>query len=189
MTSTLAIPLDSPFFAGHFPGHPILPGIAHLAREERRHAGHHELLVERLEERKAEGDEQDGPRDTKEALSAREHGDEFPVSPMDLMAPTDWREPKLAELQAAGGKAIVFHGASDGVFSVNDTIRWYEALRAYFARGLAAYPDLRFELIDVMWGLSSVVLYYANQKGTKTGEFMEFGSDGKVLRVVANYSG
>ena len=64
-----------------------------------------------------------------------------------------------------------------------------EALRAYFARGLAAYPDLRFELIDVMWGLSSVVLYYANQKGTKTGEFMEFGSDGKVLRVVANYSG
>ena len=27
----LPIPADSPFFTGHFPGHPILPGIAHLA--------------------------------------------------------------------------------------------------------------------------------------------------------------
>lgn len=64
-----------------------------------------------------------------------------------------------------------------------------EALRAYFERGLAAYPDLRFELIDVMCGLSSVVLYYVNQKGTKTGEFMELNPDRKVIRVVANYSG
>ncbi|HEX5719204.1 MAG TPA: hypothetical protein VF179_23785 [Thermoanaerobaculia bacterium] len=27
----IEIPEGSPFFAGHFPGHPILPGIAHLA--------------------------------------------------------------------------------------------------------------------------------------------------------------
>ncbi len=64
-----------------------------------------------------------------------------------------------------------------------------EALRAYFIRGLQAYPDLRFELVDVMWGLSSVVLYYVNQKNTKAGEFMEFDTEGKVRRVVANYSG
>ena len=51
------------------------------------------------------------------------------------------------------------------------------------------FPNLRFELLDVMWGLSSVVLYYLNQKRTKTGEFMEVGIDGKVVRVVANYNG
>jgi hypothetical protein len=39
-----------------------------------------------------------------------------------------------------------------------------------------------------MHGVSSVVLCYVNQKGTKTAEFMDFGADGKVARVVANYS-
>ena len=63
-----------------------------------------------------------------------------------------------------------------------------EALRAYFRRGLEAYPNLKFELIDVMWGVSSVVLYYVNQKGTKTGELMEMDTDVKVIRVVANYN-
>ena len=63
------------------------------------------------------------------------------------------------------------------------------ALRAYFKRGLEVYPDLRFEITDVMWGLASVVLYYSNQNGTKTGEYMEVGPDGKVTKVVANYSG
>jgi predicted ester cyclase len=61
-------------------------------------------------------------------------------------------------------------------------------LRAYFQRGLEAYPDLCFDLEDVLWGLSSVVLYYKNQKGARTAEFMELSATGKVVRVVANYS-
>jgi predicted ester cyclase len=61
-------------------------------------------------------------------------------------------------------------------------------LRAYFQRGLEAYPDLNFHLEDVLWGLNSVVLYYANQKGTRTAEFMELSPTGKVARVVANYN-
>jgi predicted ester cyclase len=61
-------------------------------------------------------------------------------------------------------------------------------LRAYFQRGLAAYPDLEFRLEDVLWGIRSVVLYYTNQKGTRTAEFMELSASGKVARVVANYS-
>ncbi len=61
-------------------------------------------------------------------------------------------------------------------------------LRAYFQRGLEACPDLRFHLEDVLWGVNSVVLYYKNQKGTRTAEFMELSANGKVARVVANYS-
>jgi hypothetical protein len=60
-------------------------------------------------------------------------------------------------------------------------------LKAYFQRGLEAYPELRFRLEDVLWGMNSVVLLYTNQKGTRTAEFMELSAIGKVTRVVANY--
>jgi ketosteroid isomerase-like protein len=67
------------------------------------------------------------------------------------------------------------------------TLKGRDALGRYFARGLEAYPNLTFVLHDVLCGLNSVLLYYTNQKGTKTGEYMELDG-GKVVRVVANYS-
>jgi predicted ester cyclase len=63
-----------------------------------------------------------------------------------------------------------------------------DALRRYFSRGLEAYPNLTFELLDVLWGVSSVLLFYRNQNGSRTGEFMELDASGKIVRVVANYS-
>jgi len=63
-----------------------------------------------------------------------------------------------------------------------------DALRRYFGRGLEAYPNVTFELVDVLWGISSILLYFKNQRGTMTGEFMELNADRKVTRVVANYS-
>jgi len=53
--------------------------------------------------------------------------------------------------------------------------------------GKANLPDLNFHLEDVLWGLNSVVLYYTNQRGTRTAEFMELGAGGKVARVIAHY--
>lgn len=68
------------------------------------------------------------------------------------------------------------------------TVDGKTALRNYFNRGLEVYPNLHFELLDVMRGLSSIVLYYKNQQGTRTAEYMEFGNNGQIVRVVANYS-
>ena len=62
------------------------------------------------------------------------------------------------------------------------------ALREYFQRGLEAYPELHFHIEDVLWGVNSVLLYYTNQNGTRTAEFMELSASGNVARVVANYS-
>ncbi len=77
---------------------------------------------------------------------------------------------------------IMMHYAPDG------TVAGKANLRAYFQRGLEAYRELHFQLEDVLWGVNSVVLYYTNQKGTRTAEFMELSATGKVARVVANYS-
>ena len=70
----------------------------------------------------------------------------------------------------------------------NGKVTGKASLREYFQRGLEAYPELHFDLKDVLAGLNSLVLYYTNQKGTRTGEFMDLGAGGKVFPVVAHYS-
>jgi predicted ester cyclase len=73
-------------------------------------------------------------------------------------------------------------GTSDG------KVAGKASLRAYFQRGLEAFRELHFHLEDVLWGIHSVVLYYTNQKGTRSGEFMELSASGKLVRVVAHYN-
>jgi Tannase and feruloyl esterase len=53
---------------------------------------------------------------------------DFAESAWDVMTPPDADDPKLDALRDAGHKLIVYHGQSDGVFSVNSSIRWYEKL-------------------------------------------------------------
>jgi hypothetical protein len=102
-----------------------------------------------------------------------------------------WNSHDLDALMSHYGPEVVLTSpvAQRLLNDASGTVAGKDALRSYFKRGLEAYPDLKFELLDVMWGISSVVLYYVNQKGTKSGEFMELDADRKVIRVVANYNG
>jgi len=86
------------------------------------------------------------------------------------------------EIELTSPAAAQLLGTADGKVAGKANVR------AYFQLGLEAYPDLYFHLEDVLWGVSSAVLYYKNQKGTRTAEFMELSASGKVARVVANYS-
>lgn len=120
---------------------------------------------------------------------------------MGRMTETDAKDFALQWIEAWNARdleALLSHYADDVVLvspaaaKILDTpsgrVEGKAALRSYFQRGLDAYPNLRFELLDVLCGLSSVVLYFNNQKGTRTAEFMEVGANGKIARVVANYS-
>jgi hypothetical protein len=68
------------------------------------------------------------------------------------------------------------------------TVRGKSALRQYFLRGLEAFPELRFELIDALWGTETIVVYYVNNvRGSKTAEVMLLNAAGRIGRVWANY--
>lgn len=54
---------------------------------------------------------------------------QFPESAMAQMTPPDAADPKLAGFARRGGKLLVYHGNSDPVFSVNDTLRWADRLQ------------------------------------------------------------
>ena len=102
-----------------------------------------------------------------------------------------WNSHDLDEIMSHYGDDVVLVSpvVAEILGDPSGALNGKKALRAYFKKGLDVYPNLRFELIDVMWGVSSVILYYTNQRGAKTGEFMEIDSQGKVVRVVANYNG
>lgn len=54
--------------------------------------------------------------------------DTFKESAMEFMTPLDVADPEMKAFKNHGGKMIIYHGQSDPVFSVNDTINWYEKL-------------------------------------------------------------
>jgi ketosteroid isomerase-like protein len=68
-------------------------------------------------------------------------------------------------------------------------LRGKPALRSYFREGLKAYPDLRFELLDVLVGVESVTLYYRSVGGRMAAEVMRRTEGGEVSEVQAHYSG
>lgn len=68
------------------------------------------------------------------------------------------------------------------------TVRGKAALREYFLRGIQAYPSLRFDLMDTLWGTETIVVYYRNNfRGNKTAEVMLMNPAGKIRQVLANY--
>jgi predicted ester cyclase len=68
------------------------------------------------------------------------------------------------------------------------TLHGLENLRSYFLKGLEAYPDLRFELIQVLEGVNSITLYYHSVKNLMSAEVMVLNEKGKISKVIAHYS-
>lgn len=62
------------------------------------------------------------------------------------------------------------------------------AVAAYWAKALARFPDLRFELIDVLVGADSVALLYYGRGRRRSCEVFLFDERGRVVRAAAHYA-
>ena len=92
---------------------------------------------------------------------------------------------------------IMAHYAEDVMFTSpfvatlanepSGTLQSATALRAYFSKGLAAYPNLQFELLDVLTGVTSVTLYYRSVQGKLAAEVMKLNGAGLIARVDVHY--
>lgn len=78
--------------------------------------------------------------------------------------------------------AIKLAGASDG------SVRGKAALRTYFSNALAAYPHLRFELVQMFVGVRSLAVHYRSVNGLLASETMIFNEADRVCHVFAHHA-
>ena len=67
------------------------------------------------------------------------------------------------------------------------TLRGKDKVKAYWSTALAKYPDLHFSMVDVLYGVNSITIYYQSILGKKALEVFLFNADGKVYKSIAHY--
>jgi hypothetical protein len=85
------------------------------------------------------------------------------------------------DFEMSSPKIIQIVGKPDGRLVGKNSVA------AYWATALARIADLHFELLAVLHGVDSVVLYYRGAGGQLAAEVFYFNSDGLVCRACANY--
>ena len=67
------------------------------------------------------------------------------------------------------------------------TLKGKERVREYWAAALQKIPNLKFELIDVFVGASSVVIHYRTSFGRLAAEVLFVNEQGKIFQAAAHY--
>lgn len=99
-----------------------------------------------------------------------------------------WNAHDLERILAHYAAEIVFLSPVAEKRVGNGRVVGIPALRAYWDAGLAAQPDLRFDLLGVLVGHECLTIHYRNHRGQSAAETFEFSGEGKVVRSYACYS-
>ncbi len=85
---------------------------------------------------------------------------------------------------------VAFHSPFVVQLGFNETgvICTKEELRRYFTRGLQAYPDLHFQVHEVLTGLDSLVIHYTSVNNLLAAETFLLNAQGKAHTVYCHYT-
>jgi ketosteroid isomerase-like protein len=61
------------------------------------------------------------------------------------------------------------------------------AVKDYWISALGKFPELEFELLDVLASADSIVIYYKSVMGKTAAELMVFDEAGNVIKSIAHY--
>lgn len=102
---------------------------------------------------------------------------------------TAWNAHNLEDILKHYSAGIIFHspfvqrltGNPDGLLEGKDN------LRAYFSKALVAYPDLKFELFEILCGSNSFVIHYRSVNNLLASETFILNSKLEITEVYAHY--
>ncbi|UPK68089.1 nuclear transport factor 2 family protein [Chitinophaga filiformis] len=72
--------------------------------------------------------------------------------------------------------------------SPDGRLKGKENVRNYWEKAMAKYPDLHFDLHEVLSCMNTVILYYTSVSGKKAAEYFVFNEDGKVFQAMGHYN-
>jgi ketosteroid isomerase-like protein len=101
----------------------------------------------------------------------------------------DWNAHDLEVILDHYAEDVVFRSPKVSIFTegATDTLRGREALRPYFARGLANRSNLTFSPPQVFCDTSGLALVYESEAGNTACETMTLDADGRVAEARVFY--
>jgi ketosteroid isomerase-like protein len=63
-----------------------------------------------------------------------------------------------------------------------------DSIGSYWSQALAQMPDLHFELIEVLFSVNSICIYYKSVLGLRAVEWLYFDNAGTVCKASAHYN-
>ena len=99
----------------------------------------------------------------------------------------DWNSHDLDRILAHYAEEIVFNSPKAKIITGDGVVRGIAALRAYWTKGLASRPNLKFELEETFVGHASLTLVYRAENGSRAAETVIFDDARKVVRSTACY--
>jgi hypothetical protein len=87
----------------------------------------------------------------------------------------DWNAHDVEALLEHFADDVVFTSpVAARIFGGDGVIRGKDALRDYWSEGIRLIPDLRFEILALYVGISTLVINYRNQAGGAVSEVLTF---------------